>query len=209
MDIQVSGKQIDLSDALKTRVATNLDAIAGKYFGQALDAQVTFSRARSFFLCDINLHAGPGLVLRGEGEASDASSAFDDAAEHMAKRLRRYRRRLNDNARSRSSSRTQTILRARERIFANGTDPDGLDALDQTGAGDLSATDTSTGGGASAIIAEQVQNVAMLTVGEAAMRLDLSGEQILMFRNPTTRQTNVVYRRPDGHVGWIDLAAEA
>ena len=70
-----------------------------KYFDHALEAHVTFSRARSFFTCDINLHAGRGLRLRGEGEAADANTAFDDAAEHIAKRLRRYRRRVNEHAR--------------------------------------------------------------------------------------------------------------
>jgi ribosomal subunit interface protein len=95
MQISVSGKQVDLSDALRTRVASSLDVIAGKYFDHAMEAQVTFSRARSFFTCDINLHAGRGLTLRGEGEAGDANAAFDDAAEHIATRLRRYRRRVN------------------------------------------------------------------------------------------------------------------
>ena len=99
MQITVSGKQVDLSDALRTRVAQQLDTIAGKYFDQALEAHVTFGRARSFFTCDINVHAGRGLTLRGEGEAADANSAFDDAAEHIAKRLRRYRRRVNEHAR--------------------------------------------------------------------------------------------------------------
>ena len=99
MQITVSGKQVDLSDALRTRVADGLDTIAGKYFDHALEANVTFSRARSFFTCDINVHAGRGTDLRGEGEAADANSAFDDAAEHIAKRLRRYRRRVNEHAR--------------------------------------------------------------------------------------------------------------
>src|SRR6195952_6154648 len=99
MQITVSGKQVDLSDALRERVSTMLDTISRKYFGSALEAHVTFSRARSFFTCDINMHAGRGLMLRGEGEAADANSAFDDAAEHIAKRLRRYRRRGNDHAR--------------------------------------------------------------------------------------------------------------
>ena len=99
MQITVSGKQVDLSDSLRTRVAQQLDTITGKYFDHALEAQVTFSRARSFFTCDINVHAGRGLMVRGEGEAADANSAFDDAAEHIAKRLRRYRRRLNEHAR--------------------------------------------------------------------------------------------------------------
>ena len=99
MQITVSGKQVDLSDALRTRVGDQLDGIAGKYFDHALEAHVTFSRARSFFVCDINLHAGRGLTLRGEGEAADAHVAFDAAAEHIAKRLRRYRRRVNEHAR--------------------------------------------------------------------------------------------------------------
>ena len=95
MQITVSGKQVDLSDALRTRVAEQLDQIAGKYFDHAQEANVTFGRARSFFTCDINVHAGRGLTLRGEGEAADANGAFDDAAEHIAKRLRRYRRRVH------------------------------------------------------------------------------------------------------------------
>ena len=99
MEITVSGKQVDLSEALRERVGRSLETIAGKYFDHALQAQVTFSRARSFFTCDINVHAGRGLTLRGEGEAADANSAFDDAAEHIAKRLRRYRRRVNEHAR--------------------------------------------------------------------------------------------------------------
>src|ERR1700744_2514463 len=99
MQITVSGKQVDLSDALRTRVSDHLDVIASKYFDHALEAHVTFSRARCFFTCDINVHAGRGLQLRGEGEAADANTAFDDAAEHIAKRLRRYRRRVNDHAR--------------------------------------------------------------------------------------------------------------
>ena len=96
MQINVSGKQVDLSDSLRTRVASSLDGIASKYFDQAMEAHVTFGRARSFFTCDINMHAGRGLTLRGEGEAGDANAAFDDAAEHIATRLRRYRRRVKD-----------------------------------------------------------------------------------------------------------------
>jgi len=192
MHIQVSGKQIDLSDALKTRVATNLETIADKYFGHAIDAQVTFSRARSFFTCDINLHAGPGLVLRGEGEAADANTAFDDAAEHMAKRLRRHRRRLNDH--TRLSGRVAAGESARETIFADGTDPDGLE--NEEGAVPVKMSN--------AIIAEQITQIAYMSVGDAAMRLDLSDDQLVMFRNSATDQINVVYRRHDGHVGWID-----
>src|ERR1700758_1898886 len=119
MQITVSGKQVDLSDALRTRVSDHLDVISSKYFDHALEAHVTFSRARSFFTCDINVHAGRGLTLRGEGEAADAHSAFDDAAEHIAKRLRRYRRRVNEHARdmanrARPQTARQYVLRHQE-----------------------------------------------------------------------------------------------
>src|ERR1700733_15585168 len=125
MQITVSGKQVDLSDALRTRVSDQLVTIAGKYFDHALEAYVTFSRARSFFTCDINLHAGRGLLLRGEGEALDANTAFDDAAEHIAKRLRRYRRRVNEHARDlanreRPEAARQFVLERAE----NGDDAD-------------------------------------------------------------------------------------
>ena len=102
MQITVSGKQVDLSDALRVRVTNQLTTITGKYFGHAQEAHVTFGRARSFFTCDINIHAGRGLTLRGEGEAADANAALDDAAEHIAKRLRRYRRRVNEHHRDES-----------------------------------------------------------------------------------------------------------
>src|SRR3978361_925850 len=103
MQSTVAGKQVELSDALRTLVSNQMDTISGKYFDHALEAHVTFSRARSFFPCDINVHAGRGLQLRGEGEAADANAAFDDAAEHIAKRLRRYRRRVNDHHRDMGS----------------------------------------------------------------------------------------------------------
>src|SRR5271156_6964820 len=124
MHISVSGKQVDLSDSLRTRVSDSLGGIAGKYFDQAMEAHVTFGRARSFFTCDINLHAGRGLTLRAEGEAADAHSAFDDAAEHIATRLRRYRRRLNDH--HRESAHRERPQKARTVVLA--AEPDETEA---------------------------------------------------------------------------------
>src|SRR5271156_1816546 len=119
MHISVSGKQVDLSDSLRTRVSDSLGGIAGKYFDQAMEAHVTFGRARSFFTCDINLHAGRGLTLRGEGEAPDANAAFDDAAEHIAIRLRRYRHRVNEHHRDLANRTPQT---ARQMVLRPETD---------------------------------------------------------------------------------------
>jgi ribosomal subunit interface protein len=169
-----------------------MDTIAGKYFDHALEAHVTFSRARSFFTCDINVHAGRGLKLRGEGEAADANTAFDDAAEHIAKRLRRYRRRVNDHhrdmaSRARPESARQYILRE-EMNGAETAVHDGR-SLDEAYA---------------TVVAETQTEIAVLSVGEAVMRMDLADQSVMMFRNSASGVLNVVYRRDDGHIGWID-----
>ncbi len=195
MQITVSGKQVELSDALQTRVTQQLDTIAGKYFDYALDASVTFSRARSFFTCDINLRAGRGLVLRGEGEAADANSAFDDAAEHIAKRLRRYRRRVNEHSRDaahreRPQAARQYILRQEEEESASPV------------AGTIVQAVTYA-----TVVAEAPAEIARLTVSDAVMRMDLADQPVMMFRNSATGELNVVYRRSDGNIGWIDPTA--
>jgi len=190
MQITVSGKQVELSDALQSRVAAHLEAVTRKYFDSALEAHVTFSRARSFFICDINVHAGRGLQLRGEGEAPDAHAAFDDAAEHIAKRLRRYRRRVNDHSRdlagrgSPEAGRQYTLREEEEPEAPNAT-----------------ATYAT-------VIAEAPAEINRLTVSEAVMRMDLANQTVMMFRNSASGELNVVYRRSDGNVGWIDPAAE-
>jgi ribosomal subunit interface protein len=191
MQITVSGKQVELSDALRTRVSDHLDLISNKYFDHALEAHVTFSRARSFFTCDINVHAGRGLTLRGEGEAADANAAFDDAAEHIAKRLRRYRRRVNEHARDtanreRPEAARQYILRQEDNAAAPAAD------------GGVEVVAYAT------VIAEQLTEISLLSVGEAVMRMDLADQPVLMFRNSASGELNVVYRRSDGNVGWID-----
>jgi ribosomal subunit interface protein len=195
MQISVSGKQVDLSDSLRTRVASSLDVIAGKYFDEAMEAQVTFSRARSFFTCDINLHAGRGLTLRGEGEAGDANAAFDDAAEHIATRLRRYRRRVNAHHRDlvhreRPQAARSYVLRAETEEH----DP---------------TADSADHKAFAAVIAEAHVDIATLTVSEAVMRMDLANQTVVMFRNSATGEHNVVYRRPDGNIGWIDPTIQA
>jgi ribosomal subunit interface protein len=199
MHITVSGKQVDLSDALRTRVSDGLETITGKYFDGALEANVTFSRARSFFTCDINVHAGRGLTLRGEGEAADANAAFDDAAEHIAKRLRRYRRRVNEHARDLANR--ERPLAGREYVLRQ---EDGEPRLVPNGA-DVEAHPVPNAVSAYAtIIAETATQISRLSVGEAVMQMDLSDQQVMMFQNSTTGELNVVYRRTDGHIGWID-----
>ncbi|MEA2788957.1 MAG: hypothetical protein QOG73_1363, partial [Acetobacteraceae bacterium] len=187
MQITVAGKQVELSDALRTRVSNSMDIIAAKYFDHALEAHVTFSRARSFFTCDINVHAGRGLQLRGEGEAVDANTAFDDAAEHIAKRLRRYRRRVNDHHRDMGTREEPEA--ARQYILRD--DDTAIDGADGRTPDEAFAT----------VVAETQTEIAILSVGEAVMRMDLADQAVMMFRNSANGVLNVVYRRNDGHIG--------
>jgi ribosome-associated translation inhibitor RaiA len=156
-----------------------------------MEANVTFGRARSFFTCDINVHAGRGLTLRGEGEAGDANSAFDDAAEHIATRLRRYRRRVNDHHRALA----QRDRPQQARAYILRAEPDDAATPPVPGqAGPTFAT----------VIAETQTEISVLSVGEAVMRMDLADQTVLMFRNSATNELNVIYRRSDGNIGWID-----
>jgi len=196
MQITVSGKQVDLSDALRVRVSDQLMLVAGKYFDHALDAHVTFGRARSFFTCDINLHAGRGLTLRGEGEAADANAAFDGAAEHIATRLRRYRHRVNEHHRDLANRTPET---ARQMVLRPETDAEAAVSEQPDGQTAEFAT----------IVAETVSSIDKLSVSEAVMRMDLAHQTVLMFRNSGSGELNVIYRRSDGHIGWIDPAAAA
>jgi ribosomal subunit interface protein len=201
MQLTVSGKQVDLSDALRVHVGKNLDTITHKYFDAALEAHVTFSKARSFFTCDINLHAGRGITVRGEGEAADAHAAFDDAAEHIATRLRRYRQRVSAHqrdagARAKPQAGKQYVLRPEAEEpdheadapapHANGHAHEALHGI---------------------VVAESAAAIETLSVRDAVMRMDLAFQPVLMFRNAKTSHLNVVYRRADGNVGWIDPGA--
>jgi ribosomal subunit interface protein len=190
MHITVAGKQVETGEALQAHVREGLGNIARKYFDHALEANVTFRRDAKghAFVCDINLKAGRNLFMRGEGEGTDARRAFEEASEHVAKRLRRYRRRVNEHARSVAADRErpeearQVVLRA----------PDEEDAPAADGADHP------------AVVAESPAAIERMTVGEAVMRMDLAHVPVLMFRNRLTDGLNVVYRRPDGHIGWID-----
>ena len=188
MQITVSGKQVDLSDALREHVSQELSVITGKYFEHAQDARITFEKSRLGFICDINLHAGRGLVMRSEAEGADAYASFNKAAAHVGKRLRRYRRRVNDHQRdlahrARPDSARQIILHAEHE------DHEEPEHAIQTGP---------------TVIAETTTEIAHLSVSEAVMRMELADQPVLMFRDVNSGVLNVVYRRVDGNIGWID-----
>ena len=212
MHVTVAGKQVETGEALQTHVREGLATITQKYFDHALEANVTFRRdvkgKAGAFACDINLKAGRNLFMRGEGEGVDAHRAFEVAAQHVAKRLRRYRRRVNEHARSMAEVRlpdgaaepetaTQYVLQHDD----EAADADDAGAMPVEVAGDGKRIDHSV------IVAEQPTVIARLTVSEAVMRLDLTHQTALMFRNSGSGALAVVYRRADGCVGWIDAPA--
>ncbi len=186
MQITVSGKQVELSDSLRERVSVELSGITGKYFEHAQEARVTFTKSRLGFSCGIDLHAGRGLTLRGEAEGTDAYVAFDKAAVHVGKRLRRYRRRVNDHARD----------------LAHRKRPDA--ARQMTLAAEADDHEETTAPAGPAVIAETKMEISHLSVGEAVMRMELADHPVMMFRDVNSGVLNVVYRRADGHIGWID-----
>jgi len=200
MHITVAGKQVETGEALQAHVRDGLGNIARKYFDHALEANVTFRRDAKghAFVCDINLKAGRNLFMRGEGEGGDARRAFEEAAEHVAKRLRRYRRRVNDHARSLATERDRPAAEQGRRMVLAQPDDDAAEAA----AAEAAVADNP------AIIAEQPAEIERLSVSEAVMRMDFTHVPVLMFRNRQTQGLNVVYRRADGHVGWIDPKAQ-
>lgn len=208
MHITVAGKQVETGDALKTHVRDGLGVIAKKYFDHALEANVTFRRDAKgrlgAFNCDINLKAGRDVFVRGEGEGPDAHRAFEVAAEHVAKRLRRYRRRVNDHARGLAEERAEAAETAPQYVVSAADDEEETASPPADGVATDGAAD---GAGHGAIVAEQPAEIARLTLSEAVMRLDLAQVAALPFRNTGSGAINLVYRRADGCIGWIDLPA--
>lgn len=196
MQLSVKGKQIDVGDSLRQHVEANLKDIVGKFFSSPLDAHVTFSREAHLFRADIGVHAGRGITLQSDASASDPYAAFDAAAAKIAKRLRRHKTRLRDHHKYDQDPRESVMAQA---FVLHGTDDDSLDV----------EVDTETereGGDHPVIVAEMTTPIELLTVSEAVMRLDLGNMPALMFRNGAHGQLNMIYRRPDGHIGWIDPA---
>jgi ribosomal subunit interface protein len=192
MNLTVNGKGIDVGDALRTHVAGSLDRVCEKYFSNPIEAAATFSRQSHRFAVQMSVHVGRGILLQAEADGADAYAAFDAAVETIAKRLRRHKRRLRDIHRQPTDS-----YAARQFVLA----PDS----DDTSAGEPAA-EANGGDSAPMIIAEMEADIPTLTVGEAVMRLDLAETQAMMFHNRAHGGLNMVYRRGDGNIGWVDPA---
>jgi ribosomal subunit interface protein len=196
MQVTVTGKQIDVGESLRGHVEAATVAVVDKYFGRALEAHVVFSRERHVFVSDISVHAGRGLLVQCQGRSEDAYAAFDGAAGRLEKQLRRYKRRLrNHHKGAKTGDEPEAQLQpATEHVLAQDDESEAAGEKDQP-----------------LIIAEMRTGIPQLSVSEAVMRLDLADLPALLFRNSKHGNLNMVYRRRDGNVGWIDpdLAAQS
>jgi ribosomal subunit interface protein len=186
MDIRVSGHQVDTGEALQVHAQDRLASVVDKYFDQALSSTVTFNRAPAgAFRCDIVTHVMHGMLLKGAGNAQDAHAALDLAAGKIEKQLRRYKRRLKD----RHSAATHAV-RAEEAAYTVFVETD-----DEAEEVHIDAP---------VVIAETRVDVPEATVSDAVMMLDLRNTNALLFKNAGTGTYNMVYRRGDGSIGWVE-----
>lgn len=188
MDIRVSGHQVDTGDALRQHVTDRLQGIADKYFARAISAQVTFGKGPHDygFTCDIVAHVTQGLVLKGSHAApQEANLAFDGAADKIEKQLRRYVRRLKDRNNGQAQAALDAAYDAGYTVFQIGDEEEEV-------------------ADAPPIIAETRVDVPDASVSDAVMMLDLRNTNALLFKNSGTGNYNMVYRRADGTIGWVE-----
>lgn len=186
MDIRVSGHQMATGEALQSHVEQRLTAMIEKYFSRALSSAVTFGRAPAgAFRCDIVMHVMQGLVLKGSAYAQDAHLALDGAAEKIDKQLRRYKRRLTNR-----HEQSLHAVRAEDAAYVIFEEPP--QEQDEVNAD------------APVVIAETRVDVPEATVSDAVMMLDLRNTTALLFKNAGTGKHNMVYRRGDGSIGWVE-----
>lgn len=186
MRYQISGQKIDIGAALQTHVKAEIDTIIEKYAQRPTDASIVFSKQAHEFVCESTVHLTTGLTVQAKAHEAEIYAAFDSCSEKMDKQLRRYKRRLKDHHKERVqpvelSSAGSYILAAGEAI--DESEPDSLQPI---------------------IVAEMETTVPLLSVGEAVMQMELAERSVLVFKNEGHKGVNVVYRREDGNIGWID-----
>lgn len=187
MDIRVSGHQMATGAALQEHVAERLSSMIEKYFNRALSSNVTFGKAPAgAYSCDIVMHVMQGLILKGHSAAQDAHVALDQAAEKIEKQLRRYKRRLTNRHQ-------QAVHAARQEDAAYTVFAGPIDEREEVEAAD-----------APPIIAETRVDIPETSVSDAVMMLDLRNTNALFFKNAGTGRHNMVYRRGDGSIGWVE-----
>lgn len=186
MRYQITGKQIDIGNALQTHVKAELGSVLEKYAGRPTDANVVFSKSGHEYVCESVVHLSTGLTAQANAHATEIYAAFDGCLEKMDKQLRRYKRRLKDHHRERSQP--VELSDAGSYILA---------PTDESGEADQDTVNAM-------IIAETETKILSLSAGEAVMQMELANAPALVFRNEKHGGINVVYRREDGNIGWVD-----
>lgn len=193
MQIQIVSKGIDVSTALEERISDRLEEMMDKYIHSEGEAQVAISREGTGFKTTVSVHLPSGASFAGEGRAGEAYPASDEALEHMEKRLRRYKRRLKDHSQK---------AKAKEASLFVLSNPAG-DVPEKEGEDDGPIADEPM------VIAESLGRIRTLTPGMAALEVGLADSGVVVFNNSRHGGLNVVYKRPDGHIGWIDPKNES
>lgn len=190
MNLTVKGKHIDVGDALRGHVEEQLTAVTEKYFSNPIDATVVFAHEAHLYRSDISVRIGRGIMLQSSAEATDIYPAFDAAAEKVGKRLRRYKRRLRDHHLNGAMAAAADAEQLPARQYVIDADHTDSDASNEP-----------------VVVAEMETTIETMSVAEAVMRMDLAELPALMFRSGSHGGLNMIYRRPDGHVGWVDPKA--
>ena len=192
MTLRISGKSINVGDALRSRVSERTDEVLRKYFDGNYSGHITLSKDGFGFRTDCSLHLDSGITLEADSNATDAYASADQALVMIEKRLRRYKSRLKDRS-------------ARKTYAANAALAD-IDApsyvIEAPAEGDEEVTTYSP-----VIIAEATTSLKRFSVSEAVMELDLTGAACLVFQHGSSGRVNIIYRRADGNVGWVDPPA--
>jgi ribosomal subunit interface protein len=192
MTLRVSGKNMDVGDSLRGKAQGHIDAVVKKYFDGGYDGHLTLEPEGIGFNAVCSVHLDTGAVLQSEAYGGDAVSAYEILAETIEKRLRRYNRKLRSHRQHRANGAADSGEAAQSYVL-QAPDEDEVVAADYS----------------PAVIAETTSNLRRMTVGEAVMQLDLSQSDVVMFRHAGHGGLNVVYRRADGNIGWIDPALRA
>jgi ribosomal subunit interface protein len=191
LQVQIAGKKLEVGAALQERIAFGLESRVSKYFNRTGEAQVTVSKPGWAFNVDCSIHLPSGVTLQAHGEGEDGYQAFEMALDKIEKRVRRYKNRLR-NHRAKDGLATEL---ASERIIV---------PLEDSADGDDTSDFDSAPGESPAIVAESDTKIQTMTVSMAVMQLELADSPAVMFRNAGNGRLNMVYRRADGNVGWVD-----
>lgn len=176
---------MNVGEALTQRIEDRIEDAVGKYFQHGYSGHVTIEKQGAWFACDCMIHLDSGNVLQATAKTTDATTAFEEAADKIEKRLRRYKRRLKDHHASES----------------NGMPVEAHYSVVEVPGDEEVAEDYSP-----VVIAESTTTLKTLSVAQAVMQLDMTDNPVIVFKNAGSGETNVVYRRSDGNIGWIDPA---